>query len=322
MKMVLIAAAAVALCCSPAAAQPQTDFSKVQIKTTDLGEGVYLLGWGSGDSLVLTGPDGVLLVDASVAPMLDKIKAAIARLSDKPIRFVINTHAHADHFGGNEALAGAGAVIVAQDNVRARMVKGQYIAAFNQTIAPSPPAALPAITYGDAMTIHFDGETIELIHAPHAHTDSDTLVYFRRANVIHASGTFGNDTTYGFYDLSSGGSLAGMIAAEEKILALADDRTRIIADEGEPASKAALQASHDMLVTVRARVRKLIAEGKSEAQAVAAKPTRDLDAKWVPKGGFITGDLYTRMAYQSLKGVQPPTARKPAASAPAPKATP
>ena len=313
MKPVLIAAAMVALWCSPAAAQPRTDFAKVEIKTTDLGNGVYLLGWGGGDSLVLTGDDGVLIVDASVPQMVGKIQAAAARLSDKPIRFVINTHAHADHFGGNEAMAGAGAIVIAHDNVRIRMEKGQYIAAFNQTIPPSPPGALPVITYADAMTIHVDGETVELIHAPLAHTDSDSLVYFKRADVIHMSGTFGNDATYPFFDLSSGGSLAGMIAAQETALALADDRTRIIADEGEPATKAALQASHDMLVKVRARVQTLIDEGRSEDESVAAKPTRDLDAEWVHPGGFITGDVFTRMAYESLKGIRPPTAPRPAA---------
>ncbi len=310
MKRALIAAAAALLSISPAAAQPRTDFSKVEIKTTDLGHGLYLLGWPGGDSLALTGTDGVLLVDASVPQMVDNIKAAVARISDKPIRLVINTHAHADHFGGNEALAGAGAVIIAHDNVRARMARGWYIAAFNQTIPPSAPGALPVVTYADAMTIHFDGETIQLVHAPMAHTDSDTLVYFTRADVIHASGTFGPETTYPFYDLSSGGSLTGMIAAEAKMLSLADARTRFIPDEGEPANRADIQASHDMLVKVRARVQALVKAGKSEAAAIAARPTRDLDRTWVHKGGFINGDVVTRMAFQSLKGIKPPTAPK------------
>jgi cyclase len=213
----------------PLAAQPQIDYSKLEIETTDLGGGVYLLGWQGGDSLVLVAEDGVLLVDTSVAAMGDKIKAAIAKVSDKPITLIVNTHAHADHFGANEALAKGGATIVAHDNLRERMAKGQHIAAFNQTIPPSPPSALPTVTYTDAMTLHFGGETVQLFHPPNAHTDSDTLVYFKRANVIHASGTIGGDGGYPFFDMSSGGSLAGTIVAEDKMLSLADDKTRIVA---------------------------------------------------------------------------------------------
>ena len=193
MKRMLRVAALAALPCSLALAQPQIDYSKLEIKTTDLGHGVYFLGWQGGDSLFLVGDDGVLLVDTAVAQLGDKIKAAIARVSDKPIRLVVNTHAHADHFGANESMAKGGAVIVGHEKLRERMAKGQYLAAFKQTIPPSPPAALPAIMYADAMTIHFGGETVQLVHSPRAHTDNDTLVYFKRANVIHASGTFGGD---------------------------------------------------------------------------------------------------------------------------------
>ena len=198
-------------------------------------------------------------------------------------------------------------LIVAHDTARAKMVSGQKIPIFNQVIPPSAPAALPAVTYAGAMTLHVGGETIELIHAPRAHTDNDSLVFFHRANVIHTSGTFGNDQTYTFFDIASGGSLSGTIAAQEKVLSLANDRTRIIADEGEPSTKAALQASHDALVVVRARVQKLIDAGKSEEEAIAAKPLRDLEATWVHPGGFLTGDVFTRMAFQSLKGVAPST---------------
>jgi len=303
---VCVAAVFSVLSCSPAAAQ-RTDYSKLEIKTTDLGRGVYLLGWQGGDSLILVGDDGVLLVDTSVAPMGDKIKAAIARVSDKPIKLIINTHAHADHFGANEALAKGGASIIAHDNLRERMAKGQYLAAFNQTIPPSPPAALPTLTYSDAMTVYFDGETVQLFHPPGAHTDNDTLVHFKRANVIHASGTIGGDGGYPFFDMSSGGSLAGMIVAESKMLSLSDDKTRIVADEGDPASIETLKASRDMLVTLSARVQKLIDEGRSEDEAVAAKPTKDFDARWVHQGNFVTGDTMTRLAYQSLKGVKPRT---------------
>ena len=309
MRRLLAEAGLAALCSAPAFAQPQIDYSKLEIKTTDFGNGVYLLGWQGGDSLILAGDEGVLLVDTSVAQMGDKIKAAIAKVSAKPIKWVVNTHAHADHFGANEAMAKGGAVIVAHEGLRERMAKGQYLAAFNQTIPPSPPAALPKITYTDAMTLHFDGETVELVHVPNAHTDNDTLVHFERANVIHASGTFGGDGAYPFFDMSSGGSLAGMIAAEEKMLSLADDKTKIMADEGEPASTAALKATHDMLVALRARVQKLIDEGKSEDDVVAAKPTQGLDARFARAGGFLTGDVFTRMAYQSLKGSGPGATR-------------
>jgi cyclase len=287
----------------------QVDYSKLEIKTTDLGQGVYLLNWQGGDSLLLVGDDGVLLVDTSVAQMGAKIKAAIARVSTKPIKLVINTHAHADHFGANELMAQGGAVIIGHDALRERMAKGQYLAAFNQTIPPSPPAALPTVTYADAMTIHFDGETVDLVHVPGAHTDNDTLVRFKRANVIHASGTIGGNGGYPFFDMSSGGSLAGTISAEEKMLSLSDDKTRIVADEGDPASTADLKASRDALVMIKARVQKLIDEGKSEAEAIAAKPTQDLDARWAPRGGFLSGDVITRMAYQSLKGASPPGRR-------------
>jgi glyoxylase-like metal-dependent hydrolase (beta-lactamase superfamily II) len=301
---VCIAAALSALACLPADAQ-RIDYSKLEIKTTDLGHGVYLLGWQGGDSLILVGDDGVLLVDTSVAPMADKIMTAIAKVSNKPIRLIINTHAHADHFGANEALAKGGATIVAHDNLRERMAKG--FTAFNQAIPPSPLAALPTVTYADAMTLHFDGETVQLFHPPNAHTDSDTLVHFKRANVIHASGTIGGDGGYPFFDMGSGGSLAGTIIAEDKMLSLSDDKTRIVADEGDPASTETLKASRDVLVTLRAKVQRLIDEGKSEDQAVATKPTKDFDAKWVHQGNFVTGDTMTRLAYQSLKGVTPPT---------------
>ena len=308
MSRVLALTGLATLCCTPACAQPQIDYSKLEIKTTDLGGGVHLLGWQGGDSLILVGDEGVLLVDTSVAQMGDKIKAAIAKVSDNPIRWVVNTHAHADHFGANEAMAKDGALIIAHQNLRERMAKGQYLAAFNQTIPPSPAAALPKVTYADAMTLRFDGETIELVHVPNAHTDNDTLVHFKRANVIHASGTFGGAGAFPFFDMSSGGSLAGTIAAEEKMLSLSDANTKIQADEGEPASSAALKATHDMLVALGVRVQKLIDAGKSEDETVAAKPTSELGDPWAHATGFLNGDTYTRMAYQSLKGIKPPAA--------------
>ena len=306
MNRILVTAALAAATFRVVAAQP-VDYGALEIRTTDMGHGLYLLNWQGGDSLFLVGDDGVLLVDTSVAPMGPRIKAAIAKVSTQPIRMVINTHAHADHFGANELMALGGALIIGHAGLRERMEKGQYLASFNQTIPPSPAAALPVVTYTDTMTLHFNGETIDLVHVPRAHTDNDTLVHFQRANVIHASGTIGGNGGYPFFDMSSGGTLAGTLAAEEKMIAMSDEKTRIVADEGDPASFADLQASRDALATIRTRVQKLIADGKSEADAIAAKPTQDLDQRWAPRGGFLSGDVITRMAYQSLKGITPPT---------------
>jgi cyclase len=297
----LLGAMAVALYALPVAAQPAIDFSKVEIKMTDLGRGLYQMDSAGGNVLVLTGPDGVLMVDDSYAQLYDKIIAAVRRVSDKPIKYVINSHIHGDHHGGNEAMIKAGVTVIAHENVRARMATGGRDAFSNQAIPPAVPGALPLVTYRDAMTIHFNGETIDLIHAPPSHTDSDTIVYFRNANVIFMGGVYGNNLNYPFIDLGMGGSLPGVIAAEETILPMIDDNTRIFADQGSGERKRSMQASHDMLVAVRGRVQRLIDEGKSEDDAVAARPTQDFDKTWVRQGSFFTGERMTRQAYRSLK---------------------
>jgi glyoxylase-like metal-dependent hydrolase (beta-lactamase superfamily II) len=300
----LPAVIAVMLCALPVAAQQPIDFAKVEIKMTDLGRGLYQMDSAGGNLLVLTGPDGVLMVDDSYAQLFDKITAAVRKVSDKPIKYVINSHIHGDHHGGNEAMIKAGVTVIAHENVRSRMAKGGRDAFSNQAIPPAVPGALPVVTYRDAMTIHFNGETIDLIHAPPSHTDSDTIVYFRKANVIFMGGVYGNNLNYPFIDLGMGGSLQGVIAAEEMILPMIDDRTRIFADQGSGERKTSMQASHDMLVAVRNRVQRLIDEGKSEDEAVAAKPTLDFDKTWVRPGSFFTGEIMTRQAYRSLKSAQ------------------
>jgi glyoxylase-like metal-dependent hydrolase (beta-lactamase superfamily II) len=174
----------------------------------------------------------VLLVDDSYAQLYDKITAAVRRVSDQPIKYVINSHIHGDHHGGNEAMVKAGVTVIAHENVRSRMATGGRDAFSNQPIPPAVPGALPIVTYRDAMTIYFNGETIDLIHAPPSHTDSDTIVYFRNANVIFVGGIYGNNLNYPFIDIGMGGSLAGVIAAEEMILPMIDDNTKIFADQG------------------------------------------------------------------------------------------
>jgi glyoxylase-like metal-dependent hydrolase (beta-lactamase superfamily II) len=272
---------------------------------TDLGRGLYQMDSAGGNVLVLTGPDGVLMVDNSYAQLYDKIIAAVRKVSDKPIKYVINSHIHGDHHGGNEAMIKAGVTVIAHENVRSRMAKGGRDAFSNQPIPPAAPGALPIVTYRDAMTIHFNGETIELLHAPPSHTDSDTVVYFRNANVMFVGGIYGNNLNYPFIDIGMGGSLRGVIAAEEMILPMIDDNTRIFADQGSGERKRSMQASHDMLVAVRDRVQKLIDAGKSEDEVVAARPTQDFDETWVRPGSFFTGERMTRQVYRSLKSEAP-----------------
>ncbi len=220
------------------------DFAKLEITTTDLGHGVYLLNWKGGDSVVLTGADGALLVDDYLAPLYDKLVAAIAKVSGKPVKYVLNAHAHADHFGGNEALRKPAPSSSRRKMSARRMENGWYIASFNQIVPPQTPAALPTITYAEKMTINFDGETIDLIHAPAAHTDSDSIIYFRKANVIHIGGRAVERAYYPIYDISTGGSLAGVIKSYETVLGpgrrqyAAHHRRRRARNQSRPASRA------------------------------------------------------------------------------------
>ena len=290
---------------SPAAAQQQIDFEKAQVTTKDMGRGLHLL-LSTGDNLFFVeGPNGVLLVDTNWAQMIDKITAAIAKTTGKPVKLVINMHAHPDHLGGNEVLGKTGALIIASENTRKHMTSGMTF--FGQTIPPYPQPALPSLTVSDA-TIYFGGETIRLIRAPSAHTDSDLMIYFEEANVAHIGGVFGNSMGYPLFDRANGGSIDGIIAGQAKLLSIVDDKTALYSDQGRAFNKKDLQESHDLLVIVRDRIQRLIDAGKSEDEAVAAKPTREFDKQWAPKGTFLTGDFLTRQIYESLKAA-------PAASA-------
>jgi cyclase len=220
-KLVLAALASglLALAAHPAAAQQ--DFSKVEVKAEKVADGLWMLTGAGGNIGVSAGPDGVFLVDDQYAPLTDKIKAAVATVSDKPVRFVLNTHWHGDHVGGNENLGKDGAVLVAHENVRKRMSKEQFIKLFNRTVPASPAAALPLVTFAESLSFHLNGEDVDAIHVPPAHTDGDVIVFFRKVNVIHAGDTLFNGM-YPVVDLSSGGSVDGMIGAADRILAVAD----------------------------------------------------------------------------------------------------
>jgi glyoxylase-like metal-dependent hydrolase (beta-lactamase superfamily II) len=282
---------------SPLLAQEQ-DFSKVEVVAEKVAPGIHALRGAGGNIGVSAGEDGVFLVDDEYAPLTDKIRAALTAIDPGPVRFLLNTHWHFDHTGGNENLGKAGVVIVAHDQVRTRMSTDQFIEAFNMKVPASPHKALPVVTFADAVTFHLNGEEIHVFHVPPAHTDGDSVVHFKKADVIHTGDLFFNGL-YPFIDLSSGGSVDGMIAAADRLLALAGDKTRIIPGHGPTASKADLVAFRDMLRGVRDKVAPLVTAGKTLEQVVAAKPTQDYDAKW--GGGFLKPEAFVGIVYGSLK---------------------
>jgi len=289
---VVLAASATVILAVPAEAQLQQP--EVTITTENVAEGVYVLFGQGGNMGVSAGEDGVFVIDDQFAPLTPKIQAALAELHPAPARFVLNTHWHFDHTGGNENFGKAGAVIVAHDNVRARMSVPNMMEFFKRAVPASPPGALPVVTFNDSASFHMNGDDIRAIHVARAHTDGDVIVHFRKANVLHAGDTFFNGM-YPFIDLDSGGSIAGLLAAVDTMLALADADTRIIPGHGPVCSRGDLENYRKMLVETTTRVRTLRAEGKTVDEIVAAAPNADFDATWAT--GFINGERYARMLY-------------------------
>ena len=244
------------------------------------------------------GEDAVFLVDDQYAPVTPRIKAAVAALTDKPVKFVLNTHWHGDHTGGNENLGSGGTLIVAHDNVRKRMSTEQFIAFFNDKVPPAPRVALPVVTFGENVTFHINGEEIHAFHVAPAHTDGDAVVHFRKSNVVHTGDLFFNGM-YPFIDVDSGGSVSGMIAAADALMAtVVKDDTRIIPGHGPLATRADYKAFRDMLAAVRDAVGPLAKAGKTLEEVVAAKPTAALDARW--GGGFMKPDSFVGLVYADL----------------------
>jgi glyoxylase-like metal-dependent hydrolase (beta-lactamase superfamily II) len=270
-----------------------------EIRTEQVAPGVHVL-YGSGGNIgVSSGPDGTFLIDDQYAVMTPKITAALSKLSPEPPRFVLNTHWHGDHTGGNENLAQQGTLVVAHDNVRLRMSTEQFSKFFERTTPASPVAALPVVSFNDSLSFHLNGDEIRGVHVPAAHTDGDVFIHFREANVIH-TGDLVFAGMYPFIDLDSGGTVDGVIAAVDRMLALADDRTRIIPGHGEVTDKAGLAAYREMLVVTSGRVRELVKAGKSVEDVLAAKPNADFDEKlaWA----FISPERYARILYRDATG--------------------
>jgi cyclase len=275
----------------------QANYDTVQVRSLPVSKGVYMLQGAGGNIGLLVGKDAAFLVDDQYAPLTAKILAAVKAITDQPVRFVVNTHWHGDHTGGNENLGNAGVIIVAHDNVRTRMSTEQFIAAFNSKTPPSPPKAMPLVTFSETVAFHLNDEDIHVVHVPPAHTDGDAIIHFTAANVLHLGDTFFNGM-YPFIDVSTGGSQDGMIGAANAALRYANDSTKIIPGHGPLGTRADLVAYRDMMVKVRDRVAALIKQGKTREQVIAAKPTADLDAKWAT--GFLKPDVFLGIVYDSM----------------------
>jgi cyclase len=285
------------LMAASAAIAQQQDFSKVRIKVTKVAGAVYMLEGAGGNIGVSVGDDGIVIVDDQFAPLADRIQAALKGIADKPVRFVINTHWHFDHTGGNPYFRKQG-TIIAQDNVRERLEKGGKI--LDMDVKPAPAEDLPIITFDHELSVHLNGEDIRAIHFPHGHTDGDSVVFFTKSNVVHMGDDF---VTYGFpfIDLESGGSVRGMIAACEKVLATLPADVKVIPGHGELSTVADLKPYVAMLKEAKARVEKGIREGKSAEDLKREKVLAGYES-WGGEGKFVTTDKFIDTLYADLTG--------------------
>ena len=279
-----------------AGAQAQgQDPAKVEFRSEKLADNLFVLFGSGGNVGVMTGADGTLLVDSELVELSPKLRAAVALVGGNPPRFVVNTHFHFDHAGGNRALGGGGAVIVAHDNVRKHLMTRQVIDVGVEIVTePTPHEGLPVVTFADGLRLHLDDEEVVIVHAAKAHTDSDAFVYFEKANVLHTGDLF-MSIGYPFVDGGNGGTLVGLIAAHEKALALCNDKTRVIPGHGPLSDRATLQAYHDMLVVIRQRVADLVKKGRTLEQIKAAQPTREFDERWGQ--GFVNTDVFLQRVH-------------------------
>ncbi len=287
---------------APAVGQ-DVDWDAVEITTEDLGSGVHVLFGRGGNIGVSTGPDGALLVDDQYAPLTDRILAAVSAITDEPVRFVVNTHWHGDHTGGNENLGKAGALIVAHENVRRRMNPEDFADLVGRS-DQAAPEALPVVTFDDGVTLNWNGLRIEAVHHPHAHTDGDSVIWFRGANIVHMGDLFFNGA-FPFIDVDSGGGLDGLIAAAEAVAARSDEETTIIPGHGPVTDRATLVQYGEALREARQRIAARVAAGQSLDQVAAAYADVvagvGTEIGWSPDAaGFVSAERFVRLAYRSL----------------------
>jgi glyoxylase-like metal-dependent hydrolase (beta-lactamase superfamily II) len=297
---IVVSFGALVLCAVVAHAQGAPDFSKVEIKANRVTDKFYTLDGQGGTIGVLFGPDGVFMVDTQFAPLSDKIVAAIKRLTPQPIKFVVNTHVHGDHTGGDENFGKLGATIISREELRYRLAHPNPNANGTPGVA-MPAAGLPKETYRGLLTMHMNGEEIQMIAVPRAHTDGDTMVYFPGLDVI-MTGDFYRSVQYPNVDRANGGSLPGLLDGLGAVIGHAGPNTKIIPGHGPTVDRTAVIAHRDLAMTVRDRVARLVDQGKSEDEVVAAKVTADLDAKVQEVG--MTSERFVRQVYAELKSAR------------------
>jgi glyoxylase-like metal-dependent hydrolase (beta-lactamase superfamily II) len=297
---IVVSFGALVLCAVVAHAQGAPDFSKVEIKANRVTDKFYTLDGQGGTIGVLFGPDGVFMVDTQFAPLSDKIVAAIKRLTPQPIKFVVNTHVHGDHTGGDENFGKLGATIISREELRYRLAHPNPNANGTPGVA-MPAAGLPKETYRGLLTMDMNGEEIQMIAVPRAHTDGDTMVYFPGLDVI-MTGDFYRSIQYPNVDRANGGSLPGLLDGLGAVIGHAGPNTKIIPGHGPTVDRTAVIAHRDLAMTVRDRVARLVDQGKSEDEVVAAKVTADLDAKVQEVG--MTSERFVRQVYAELKSAR------------------
>ena len=297
-RFMTLGASALILSLTVATAQAQE--AEVEYIATPLSDTLTMIKGRGGNIAVSSGKDGVYIIDDQVEPLTEKLLGAISKISDQPIRFVINTHYHGDHVGGNEAIGKGGAVIIAHDNILKRMTSDQFNFFWNETTPAWPAGSLPVVTFNDRVTLHLNGEAATVYHVPHGHTDGDGIVHFPASNVIHMGDIYFNGL-YPFIDLDGGGSIQGMIAGAELGLSMANEETQIIPGHGPLSDRKSLEQYLDFLVRARDAVQNLVDKGMSLEQAIAAKPT----AEWDEILGqiWITPEQLVIFIYNSLKGI-------------------
>jgi glyoxylase-like metal-dependent hydrolase (beta-lactamase superfamily II) len=281
------------------AQQAAPNFAATEITTTDLGHRTWMLQGQGGNITVIAGDDAVIMVDTEFAPLHDKIKAAVGKLSDKPIRYVVDTHLHGDHTGGNQAFWLDGAVIVGQAKLKSSMAEGTTNALSGAKTPPAPAAALPAKTYDERLTLSVKGRSAELVHMPNAHTQGDTAVWVKDADVLATGDIVSVGSRYPNVDVGDKGDIDGIVSAVDAYLKRADGKTKIVPGHGPLMTRAELISYRQLLVDARDAVARLKADGKSEDQAVAAKP---LAASVQGRAGATEAQsaIFVRLIYRSV----------------------